>query len=317
MKRLCSIALAAVLAAGSVAAFAEGEDVRVFLNGVELELRDANGNEVTPVIIDGTTYLPVRAISEALDLEVSWDEETRSVLLESEENEIIAADASVFGNLGKYVGNPYEILGRNAFLKPLKELMGNDYESLLLPLLSTCYVSGDDDMITLHGSDSAVIDVYKSGKIEAAVRVEKDEEFGGKNIIKYYSQDRANYIESEGIIEFISQNITVNDGGYNIIDFVYGNGIPVLREGVYTETNDYGKFTLTTISDGEFRFKGSVDKGRAGNCNTQGTIRSNYGSWLCTENNAPAILFAFSGDYMTVIGLNKVTKVLTSVYVVE
>lgn len=313
MKKLCSIALAATLALSGSAVFAEGEDVSVYLDGELLEMTDADGNTVTPVIIDGTTYLPVRAISEALELGVTWSEETRSVYL-STENPITAADAKVFGSLGKYVDNPYEILGRKAFLNPLKALVGDDYDDLLLPLLSTCYVSGDDDMITLHCSDRAVVDVYPSGKIEVAVRTDENEDFDGKNVVKYYSEDCPDYVESKGILKFIAQNVGIGDGGCNIIEFVHGSGITSLSEGVYTETNNKGSFTFTKNAEGELKFKGTVNKGDEGNCNTQGTVRSNHGSWLCTENGAPAILFAFSGDYMTIVGLNNVTKVLTSVY---
>ena len=60
-------------------------DIRVTLNDKELRLLDAAGNPVEPFIIDGTTYLPVRAISEALGLEVGWDGETSTVKLTTED----------------------------------------------------------------------------------------------------------------------------------------------------------------------------------------------------------------------------------------
>ena len=41
--------------------------------------RDANGNIVDPFIIEGTTYLPVRAVSEALGKDVTWNSENYSV----------------------------------------------------------------------------------------------------------------------------------------------------------------------------------------------------------------------------------------------
>lgn len=48
-------------------------DIKITLNGVEIIPKDAAGNIVEPFIIDGTTYLPVRAVSEALGLNVEWD----------------------------------------------------------------------------------------------------------------------------------------------------------------------------------------------------------------------------------------------------
>ena len=58
------------------------DNIQIFLSGNYLELTDANDNPVEPFIVDGTTYLPVRAISEALGLNVYWDEETNSIYLD-------------------------------------------------------------------------------------------------------------------------------------------------------------------------------------------------------------------------------------------
>lgn len=59
-------------------------DIKVTLDGQEVRLVDAGGNPVEPFIIDGTTYLPVRAIAGALGLEVGWNGETSTVILTSE-----------------------------------------------------------------------------------------------------------------------------------------------------------------------------------------------------------------------------------------
>lgn len=57
------------------------KDIKVSLDGELLELKDASGDPVEPFMFDGTNYLPVRAVSEALGLEVSWDGETSTVIL--------------------------------------------------------------------------------------------------------------------------------------------------------------------------------------------------------------------------------------------
>ena len=56
-------------------------NIRISLNGNLITPRDAQGNAVEPFIIDGTTYLPVRAIGDALGLSVDWDGATNTVLL--------------------------------------------------------------------------------------------------------------------------------------------------------------------------------------------------------------------------------------------
>lgn len=58
-------------------------DIKITLNGAAITPKDANGNTVEPFIIDGTTYLPVRAVAEAIGLYVNWDGDTNTVKLSS------------------------------------------------------------------------------------------------------------------------------------------------------------------------------------------------------------------------------------------
>jgi len=56
-------------------------NIKITLNGQEIIPKDVNGNPVEPFIIDGTTYLPVRAVGNALNLNVDWDGNTNTVIL--------------------------------------------------------------------------------------------------------------------------------------------------------------------------------------------------------------------------------------------
>ena len=53
--------------------------VNVYVDDVKLDPKDANGNPVEVFMYNGTTYLPVRAISDAFDKPIAWDGETQSV----------------------------------------------------------------------------------------------------------------------------------------------------------------------------------------------------------------------------------------------
>ncbi len=55
--------------------------VRVVIDGKELNATDGNGKHVEPLIYNGTTYLPVRAIANALGKAVYWDGENYTVYL--------------------------------------------------------------------------------------------------------------------------------------------------------------------------------------------------------------------------------------------
>lgn len=74
------------------------KDIKITLDGNELIPLDANGTYVEPFAIDGTTYLPVRAISNALGLTVGWDQKTSTVILESLKDET-AEDVSPAGQV--------------------------------------------------------------------------------------------------------------------------------------------------------------------------------------------------------------------------
>lgn len=87
---ILSLALAAALVTvpaaattGSQTIQAVYSDIKVMLDGQFLVLTDADGNTVEPFAVDGTTYLPIRAIAGALGLGVEWNAETSTVALTS------------------------------------------------------------------------------------------------------------------------------------------------------------------------------------------------------------------------------------------
>jgi hypothetical protein len=64
------------------------KDIKISIDGNYIEPKDANGNKVEPFIIDGTTYLPVRAVGEAFNKDVSWDGKTNTVSLTTKQEQI-------------------------------------------------------------------------------------------------------------------------------------------------------------------------------------------------------------------------------------
>lgn len=49
------------------------DNIKIVVDGEEIQPKDANGQTVEPFIYNGTTYLPVRAIGNAIGKEVNWD----------------------------------------------------------------------------------------------------------------------------------------------------------------------------------------------------------------------------------------------------
>ena len=50
-------------------------------NGATQQFKDANGNNVYPIVYNGTTYLPVRAVAGLFNTAVDWDGATGTVIL--------------------------------------------------------------------------------------------------------------------------------------------------------------------------------------------------------------------------------------------
>jgi len=56
-------------------------DVTVMLYGEEQAFCDVNAKDVYPIIYNGSTYLPVRAISELMEENVEWNDATKTVFI--------------------------------------------------------------------------------------------------------------------------------------------------------------------------------------------------------------------------------------------
>lgn len=92
-RRKCPLALMLIIALSlSIPAYAALQEKTAILsyNNIKIVLDDeviipcdANGNYVEPFIIDGTTYLPVRAIGNAMGLSANWNADTNTVALTS------------------------------------------------------------------------------------------------------------------------------------------------------------------------------------------------------------------------------------------
>lgn len=82
---LCLLATSVFAAAGAVQKTLTYRNIRITLDGETLTPTDAGGKATEPFIMDDSVYLPVRAISEALGCEVSWDDAASTVRLLSPE----------------------------------------------------------------------------------------------------------------------------------------------------------------------------------------------------------------------------------------
>lgn len=60
------------------------DNIKIVVDGKEVNFGlDSEGKKIEPFIYNGTTYLPVRAVGEAIGKDVSWDQSSKTVFLGS------------------------------------------------------------------------------------------------------------------------------------------------------------------------------------------------------------------------------------------
>ena len=97
-KRFAALALCTGMVTGTaLAANAVYKNIRVQYCGIKLVVdgqtvipKDANGKVVEPFIYNGTTYLPVRAVGNAVDKKVKWDGNSKTVHLGATPDDVSA-----------------------------------------------------------------------------------------------------------------------------------------------------------------------------------------------------------------------------------
>jgi SLAP domain-containing protein len=106
--------------------------VNILIDGEKLEPKDANGNPVETFVYNGTTYLPVRAVSEAFGKLVSYDAQTQTVSIRrnqftsgtrsSTENEVTISSKNIYYDGDKLIAEMFVDNGLTVPVYNLKKI---------------------------------------------------------------------------------------------------------------------------------------------------------------------------------------------------
>lgn len=77
-----ALALPSLAANGRVNAVLDYAGIKINISGREITPTDVNGKSTEPFAINGSTYVPVRAIAEAVGYDVEWNGNTKTITLE-------------------------------------------------------------------------------------------------------------------------------------------------------------------------------------------------------------------------------------------
>lgn len=81
----CAMALSTMLTVGASAASTVTAtlrpDISVHIDGIERDFYNAQGKEVHPILFNGTTYIPLRAVGELMGKNVNWDNAAKTATI--------------------------------------------------------------------------------------------------------------------------------------------------------------------------------------------------------------------------------------------
>ena len=159
-------------------------DIQIFVNGEFVVPTDADGNVAEPFIVDGTTYLPVRAISNALGCEVFWDDETSSISIWDKEHQ--GTTDPEYGDIS-FV-DIFELADQdNGFRFVRIGSSEMNHAELAFGLVASSAQTDGSALVSVHGSGYHITD---STETYAALLYEHIMEVMGDTVIyKYYNLD--------------------------------------------------------------------------------------------------------------------------------
>ena len=187
MKKFLSIVLAVAMILYCTAVFAEEKAISVEIDGKAIVF------DVAPVIVDGRTLVPLRAIFEELGAVVNWDDETKTVSAFKENTSVvlqIGTPTLFVGNEAKPMDVPAQIVSDRTLvpLRAVSEAFGCEVEW-----------NADEKKVTIKNTlkEETVADV----EVKEETAEEKTEE-----VVETVIIDEMN-IDDELIVEELEEDI--------------------------------------------------------------------------------------------------------------
>ena len=189
-------------------------NIKIVVDGQQVNPKDANGKIVEPFIYNGTTYLPVRALAEALGKNVIWDSITSTVTISSNEPtsfEATPPESSVsqdkvvfldtlapqsFEHQGSY--DSYSSIGKNKSYIRGVDIQGSHAMTLTYSL---------DCNFNTFRSDLYFINGWGNGP----------------SIVKIYGDDKILYTSPGMIHNTLTQSINLDISGFSQLKFEFSD----------------------------------------------------------------------------------------------
>lgn len=176
--------------------------VDVYVNDVKVEPKDANGNPVEVFVYNGTTYLPIRAIGNALGMPVQWEGKTNSAYVGKHQGDKPAVWLKDLDYFYRSPSNKEFLSTENG-----KDNTGTTYQTSIYPSFNSYTVPTTSYTYKLNGQYSAISGVfyqryeYRSSEHKTTLKIYGDNDLlytasveAGVNPIDFY-------VNLQGILE--------------------------------------------------------------------------------------------------------------------
>lgn len=215
MKKFTSGLLAGIILATSVTTFAAGgKMLEVFYNVNKIVVNKISkpfSSATKPFIYNGTTFVPLRFIAEALGENVSWDGKTGTISI----GEGVNGSASCWGKDLISINQQYSKYNYDKDSEYISDSQGDSYTNYLTV---GSYVSSYAPDPTQKGyAEFALNSRYKTFKADLGIPYQY-KDFKGDRIVKIYLDDKLAY-ETKMKAGDLFKKLNINVTGVNKIRF--------------------------------------------------------------------------------------------------
>ena len=189
--------------------------VNVEFNNEAIDMTDANDKAVEAFIYNGTTYVPIRAVSNAFGADIGYDRNTQTISIYDDFSTEVAAVAYGMNNIltgyseAMFVGLAYVTGGEQESIQNMMDNMQTSNANMQSTLK---YLSSDDGYNTCIGLLDDAVAKYNSAIASFNTAAQTYER---------YVQNGSDYYADAFDTEFTSAYNAYNDAQNAITDFFY------------------------------------------------------------------------------------------------
>ncbi len=226
-------------------------DIKIYVNDVQIDPKDQNGNSVEPFIVNDSTYLPLRAISEVTGNAVIWEDKTSSIKINSKVKYPIDYLYGDFGLYSMYIDGSRMTIQEKIATKPVFSVFRNKTDSRD----NYFFVTMTDEQYNLQKNNDR-FDHMRDGKL----LIQYNSQDGNRIILDTRNISEVNGYKLEGIDEVTNvsgdevffSSYAKSESGTDYFYYEYKINLKTYKITVLNYTpskDDESKYTASTKQD--------------------------------------------------------------------